>query len=296
MALGAPVDKQQLVPHGHDVPHQDARSFRLAFGPLKRYRYKTIPPEDCGLSGPPGPRPRGFSFPPATMRISFLVDGFNLYHSLRAAEKSTCLRPLKWLDLHRLCTTLVSSGFGPGAQLEGVYYFSALAHHLKRLDVIRRHKTLLEVLRDSGVEISLSRFKKKSTRASLTRCHFFVPGHRWRLRLPMNRVFVSVRGFEEKETDVAIAVKMLELAHSGRTDCLVLMSGDTDLCAAVDGVRRMFPSVGIRVAFPYERYNRDLDRRVDGRFRLSPRLMATNQFPDPYVLKSGRAVSKPREW
>jgi hypothetical protein len=124
------------------------------------------------------------------MRVSFLIDGFNLYHSIRAAERVTSLRPLRWLDLHALCATLISSGLGPGARLEGVYYFSALAHHLQRPDV----------------------------------------------------------------------------------------------------VRRMFPSVGLRVAFPHDRYNKDLGRRVDGRFRISPRLLAASQFPDPYVLKSGRIV------
>jgi hypothetical protein len=180
--------------------------------------------------------------------------------------------------------------------LEGVYYFSALAHHLGQPDVVRRHKALLEVMGDSGVEVTLSRFKRKSTRASLDRCRFFIPGSRRKLSLPLRRVFVSVRGYEEKETDVAIAVRMLELAHSGKTDCLVLVSGDTDLCAAVDGVRRIFPSVGLRVAFPYGRYNRDLARRVDGRFRLSPGLMASHQFPDPCVLASGRQVFKPPEW
>ena len=50
----------------------------------------------------------------------------------------------------------VSSGFGPGATLEGVYYFSALAHHLGELNVVRRHKTLIEAMQDSGVSVALS--------------------------------------------------------------------------------------------------------------------------------------------
>jgi hypothetical protein len=177
-----------------------------------------------------------------------------------------------------------------------VYYFSALAHHLQRPDVVRRHRALLEALEDTGVQVSLARFKKKTTRASLSRCQFSVAGTRWKLRLPFSRVMVAVKGFEEKETDVAIAVKMLELVQSGRVDSLVLMSGDTDLCPAVDGVRRMSPSVGLRVAFPYQRYNKDLDQRADGRFRISPRLIAASQFPDPYVMRSGRVVPKPPSW
>ena len=63
---------------------------------------------------------------------------------------------------------------------------------------------------------SFARFKKKTTQASLSRCQFLLPGKRRELRLPYSRILVAVKGFEEKETDVAIAVKMLELAHSGR--------------------------------------------------------------------------------
>jgi len=149
--------------------------------------------------------------------VTFLVDGFNLYHSIRAAERATSLRPLRWLDLRALCATLVSSGFGPGARLEGVYYFSALAHHLQRPEVVCRHRALLEALENSGVHISLARFKKKTTQASLARCHSFLPGKHRKLRLPFSRILVALKGFEEEETDVAIAVEMLELAHSGRT-------------------------------------------------------------------------------
>ena len=78
----------------------------------------------------------------------------------------------------------------------------------------------------------------------------------------LRSIGVIVRGHEEKETDVTIAVKMFELAQSG-TDTIVVVSGDTDLRAAVDGVRRCYPSVRVHVAFPPHRVNKDLRRRAD---------------------------------
>ncbi len=40
-------------------------------------------------------------------RVSFFVDGFNLYHSIRAAEKLLAENQLKWLDLKALCRSFL---------------------------------------------------------------------------------------------------------------------------------------------------------------------------------------------
>jgi hypothetical protein len=36
-------------------------------------------------------------------RTSFFIDGFNLYHSVRAAEKLLPNRQLKWLNIPSMC-------------------------------------------------------------------------------------------------------------------------------------------------------------------------------------------------
>lgn len=36
-------------------------------------------------------------------RMAFLIDGFNLYHSLVDARRAGVLKPTRWLDLRALC-------------------------------------------------------------------------------------------------------------------------------------------------------------------------------------------------
>jgi hypothetical protein len=105
------------------------------------------------------------------MRVCFLIDGFNLYHSVRAAERDLGTGPLRWLDLPALCSTLVSSAIGPGAKLSGIHYFSALAKHLeaRKPDVVRRHRTYIAALEANGVEVYLANFKKKDRSETLDR-------------------------------------------------------------------------------------------------------------------------------
>jgi hypothetical protein len=126
-------------------------------------------------------------------RTAFLIDGFNLYHSVK--EASTALHlggaGTRWLNFHSLCASYLHL-IGRGASLEGVYYFSALARHLEaaKPDVTLRHRNYIECLKDTGVTVELGRFKEKHVHC--THCKKDVLRH------------------EEKETDVAICVKLLE--------------------------------------------------------------------------------------
>jgi hypothetical protein len=104
------------------------------------------------------------------MRVAFIVDGFNVYHSLKAAEKRAGGWSLRWLDLRGLCATLLNSVFGPGAELTGVYYFSAYASHLELRNpaVTKRHRTYVEALKATGVHVSMGTSRRRSARSGST--------------------------------------------------------------------------------------------------------------------------------
>jgi uncharacterized LabA/DUF88 family protein len=209
-------------------------------------------------------------------RVSFLVDGFNVYHSVRAAAESTG-ESLKWLDLRSLCSSYLSA-IGGAAQRERIYYFSAYAHFLTPKDpgVIVRHRTYVSALRATGVEPVMSRFKWKPRWCPI--CKVEHPGH------------------EEKETDVAIAVMLMELCIEDSFDTAVLVSGDTDLLPAIRTVRRLFPEKQIWAAFPHGRYNAELAEAVDQSITIKRKKYGQHQLPDPVVLADGRKASKPIEW
>jgi hypothetical protein len=101
---------------------------------------------------------------------------------------------------------------------------------------------------------------------------------------------------EEKETDVAISMKLVEVFYQDEADTAVLVTGDTDLAPAVRTASRLFPVKQICFAFPYKRRNTELAKLVSKHFYIRKERYAAHQLPDPMRLPSGRLVSKPRQW
>jgi uncharacterized LabA/DUF88 family protein len=209
-------------------------------------------------------------------RVIFLVDGFNLYHSVVRLKRDTgyCT---KWLDLYSLCHSYLHL-FRKDAELVDIRYFSALPYHLSSAapGKITRHQKYLSCLRDSGVTIELGRFKEKEV--FCTKCRSVFLKH------------------EEKETDVAIAVTLLELLFTGVCDTAVIVSGDTDLSPAVAKCQTLFPGKTIVFSFPYARKNKELSKLAPGSFSIGRKQYIRHQFPNPVILKDGRELYKPSTW
>ena len=96
-------------------------------------------------------------------RTTFLVDGFNLYHSVRVASHDLGGQSTKWLDIRSMLSSYLHV-VGAGATLEAIYYFSALASHLDahRPGVTGRHRLYIDCLMATGIVPVLGRFKYKT--------------------------------------------------------------------------------------------------------------------------------------
>jgi uncharacterized LabA/DUF88 family protein len=209
-------------------------------------------------------------------RTVFIIDGFNLYHSVREAARVLGGKGTKWLNIHALCDSYLHL-IGRGATLEKVYYFSALAKHLESSDpdVTRRHRTLLRALENSGVVVELARFKKKTTKC--------------------DHCSKKIVRREEKETDVALAARLFECFHTDECDTAVIMSGDTDIAPAVRTAQRLFPDKEIAFAFPFGRKNKELTKLVKTSFQMTKEQYRKHQFPESIEI-SGRIIHKPTDW
>ncbi|MFQ6092922.1 MAG: NYN domain-containing protein [bacterium] len=212
-------------------------------------------------------------------RTTFLIDGFNLYHSVRDASRALGGTTTKWLNIRSLCDSYLHV-IGNNAQTQSAYYFSALAKHLiaSDPDKVKRHKTLIEALESTGVIVELAQFKEVTIRYRSDTC------------------WVTLKRHEEKETDVAISAKLFEIFITDECDTVVLVTGDTDLAPAVRTAKKLFPSKGICFAFPYKRKNKELAKLADISFNINPRKYLQHQFPDPVVLADGRKIYKPSVW
>ena len=209
-------------------------------------------------------------------RVTYLIDGFNLYHSIRSLKWKKGYK-CKWLNINALCQTYLSL-FGKDATLGQIFYFSAIPYYLasSKPHRIRRHKAYIRCLEDTEVQVNLGRFKEKDVYCQ--RCSSMTLTH------------------EEKETDVAIGARLVEVCFQGECEVVVIVSGDTDLLPAVKRCQELFPQKEIVFAFPFDRKSRQLERLSPKSFSISKKQYLRHQFSDPYTLTDGTQVSKPSVW
>lgn len=201
-------------------------------------------------------------------RVAVYIDGFNLYFGLRAKYA----RKYLWLDLQKLAQSLLRRD----QTLEVVRYFTARVRNDAEgeqrqsdyLDALAAHNPLLQV-KDG-------RFQEKDRRCR--DC-----GSAWTV-------------FEEKETDVNIAVALLADAVRDGFDTALLISADSDLCPAVLETKSLFPAKRIVVAFPPRRRSAELMRVADGFVAIGDDKVRRAQLPDEVVTPAGVVLRRPKHW
>ncbi len=162
------------------------------------------------------------------VRVNVYIDGFNVYHRLDDYAKATDCN-LKWLDYYNLLASLANNQ----RSLNKVYFFTAIDTRRSQ-DVIDRHNTYLSALESTGINIVAGTFKYKQKS-----CHNC--GATWQTA-------------EEKETDVFIGSRLVADALLNHCEEQWIVSGDTDLLAAVKTIKLYNPSVVIKGLIP-PRYN-----------------------------------------
>lgn len=101
---------------------------------------------------------------------------------------------------------------------------------------------------------------------------------------------------EEKQTDVNIAVRLLDDAYDDRYDVAMIISGDGDLAPSIQSVRDRFPEKGLFVAFPPRRHSSELRRVALAALTISKAVIRSSRLPDPVYTSSGIALKAPAGW
>ncbi|MGN6243714.1 MAG: NYN domain-containing protein [Motilibacteraceae bacterium] len=196
------------------------------------------------------------------------VDGFNLYNGLK--EKHG--RRFMWLDLQGLTEKLLQ----PDQTLIEVKYFSARVRNSP--DSAMRQDIYLNALRAAcdRLEIIEGRFQEKTL--TCKKC-----GH-------------SRTSYEEKETDVSIAVSLVEDAALDRYDTAVIISADSDLCPAVRSARRLGADRRFVAAFPPRRVSDELRKTVDASFTIADQKLRSSLLDATITGASGKIYTRPTTW
>lgn len=207
-------------------------------------------------------------------RILALIDGFNYYHALNnyQLEKNVCV---KWLDYKKLIVSMLQEG--DDEENLNLFYFSALATHRKD-GAVNRHKVYISALEKTGVNIILGHFQPKEK----PKCWHCQNNN---LDCKPNTIY------EEKRTDVNIAITLLEYAFEDRFDKCFLFSEDNDFVPAIEKVKEKYPHKKIILCPPpkfgskKKRFYRINELKRDNKahiYYLTFDKIQKNQFPDDF--------------
>lgn len=216
------------------------------------------------------------------MKSVFFIDGFNLYHAI---DKSFAHNKYKWLDLRLLAENFI----GLDEQISKIIYFTAYA----RWDQIKtqRHKTYVAALTSRGVEIAQGKFKRVEKNFN-KRSMPVVSSDKSGEDLPDRLRFQS---FEEKETDVNIAVKLLEHAAQNQYDKFYIISGDSDFLPAIRSIKRNHRSIKLISILPIRGKGFSLKQVCDEQRWITEDHLKNSLLNDQIKIGS-QTITKPVNW
>ena len=200
-------------------------------------------------------------------RVAFFIDGCNLYHSLPVCDG---FRQYRWLDLRRLAECF----YNP-RRIEQIIYFTAYADWSQ--SKTNRHRTYIQAQRNRGVAVEFGEFHKIKKRC----------------RAECKRTYWT---HEEKQTDVNIAIKLLELAVKDEYDTAVLVTGDSDMVPGVKAVKRLYPDKQVHVLIPPSSRAKALMQACHAHRTIKKNHLADSQLPNPVRLSNGEDLTCPPAW
>jgi uncharacterized LabA/DUF88 family protein len=214
------------------------------------------------------------------MRVSLYIDGFAFYYACFSGKTKLDNAPLKWVDFQLLAQRLF-----PNDVVVAVHYFSAIAPSPPDdPDQANRHMFYLEALRTLPlVHVHVGKFHKSKREVALV--------------TPPSGISVRQTAYiwQEKQSDVALAVQLLGEAMRGEVDSLVLMTNDSDFIPAVRAVKTLTDS-SVGVISPDKTISVELAKEADFSHLFDKGLLPASQLPNPVITPAGRSIHKPPRW
>lgn len=203
------------------------------------------------------------------LRVISYIDGFNLYFGL----KNKGWKRYYWLDLPGLCERFLR----PEQQLERTHYFtSRIRDNGRNTADQKRQSTYIDALRSRGVKIHEGHYLEKKRQCRQCKSTW--------------------ADYEEKMTDVNIAVQLLSDAFDDAFDAAFLVSGDSDLTTPIERVLARFPQKQIVVLFPPDRHSSQLKRAATGYLAIPEAKLRASQLPDRLATATGFVLQRPGSW
>ena len=185
-------------------------------------------------------------------RVVTYIDGLNLYYGIR----SRGWKRYQWIDPWVLSTNLLK----PGQRLDAVHYFVSkfLPEGGKADEAIQQNEYLEALEAIGGLQV-----------------HY---GYHQVVRRDCSECGAFHNAYEEKGTDVNIAVRMVRDDADDAFDVAILISGDGDLAGPVRDIRARHPEKQVVAAFPRKRKSENISSAATAHFVIGRKLIRDSQL------------------
>jgi uncharacterized LabA/DUF88 family protein len=200
-------------------------------------------------------------------RISIFVDGFNLYHSI---DDHRHYHKYKWLNLDKLGKCFV----GSKDSIVDIFYFTTYVTWDQQKLI--KHQNYVRALQLVNVKPIFGAFRKSDRKCKICGKEY--------------------KSFEEKQTDVNIAVKLFETATLGTWDKALIISGDSDLIPAIEAVKKTFPVKEIGIIIPIGRRAEELKAVANFYMRIKEKHLRACQFENEIIVDQNQKLVRPVSW
>ena len=208
-------------------------------------------------------------------QITYFIDGFNVYHSLAEASiKNPTFKKYKWLNYAKLAKCFKPPRTNFSDTIIKIYYFTALTFWNK--EKLTRHKLYIQALEHVGIKVVYGQFR--SVDKFCTKCNQFYST------------------YEEKRTDVNIAIKLFEEARNDNFDTAIIISGDSDLIPSIQVTKSLFPDKEFGVIIPFNRSAEELKNVAHFYMKMRPDHLDKSLFEEKIVLNNGIVLTRPPNW
>lgn len=171
-------------------------------------------------------------------KILVLIDGFNYYHKLKEYQEhfNKCV---KWLNYKSLILSWLTEEDDKDS-IE-IYYFTAIAQW-RGCETVKRQKTYIEALKKTGIIPVYGEFKEKKIHRckeneKCTNCNCCVD----------NKKLIR---HEEKNSDVNLAIMLIEKTLKNDYDKCFILSADNDFASAICRAKKLSPDKKIIIQPP----------------------------------------------
>jgi hypothetical protein len=213
-------------------------------------------------------------------RAIIYVDGFNFYNGLM--EKG--LSKFRWIDYFSLSKKITPSNYEP---ILVRYFTSRIKGDIEKHN--RQHKYIISLEAHLGdkIDCQYGRFQTfpshcKHCKAKPVYCE------------NCSEEYIKPN---EKKTDVNIATSMIMDCIEKNTECILLMSGDSDYEAALTQLHRIFPKIYRVIAFPPKRRNPGMFNNCDLHFDIQKSDIQASLLPNPVINPNNKKqYFMPPEW